>query len=225
MDFSKVLNSKLETTKISKFGNLPTDSMYEHILHSATTAGVESFGYRQGIKKKPPKLNANILAEIAARNNLEKELRVMENSEDHDENLLALKREELKLKRSSVKILLKENKLRKLGKIRSSLLKNDPTKKKFWKFVKTKMFAEANISAVYDSKGNPVYEQDQIEEAVLSKFTEIFQGTRTVVFKPGEKSNHDIVATGELSKAWDLDIKKVQKTKYALIYHPINTTH
>ena len=80
-------------------------------------------------------------------------------------------------------------KLQRRSRIRSKLLLGDPTRKKFWRFLKGQMKAAGNISALTNKSGKMVFEQDEIEEAVLEHFATIFEGQRAPVHveEPGRE--------------------------------------
>ena len=66
-------------------------------------------------------------------------------------------------------------KLAKRFKLRSKLLVADPSRKLFWKFVKNQMKAAGSITGsitgAYNKACQMVFQQEEIEEAVLDSFT------------------------------------------------------
>ena len=213
-DYCDKVSKSLMETDWADFNNMETVEMFEHIRTKMTAAGKEVFGYKEQKKKKPVRLRKEILDEIGKRNALYRELREETNKETPLEQKVVTLEKELDDQKEKVKLLLIDNKLERIGRIRSTLITNDPTKKKFWRFVKNKLVSSGNITAVYDKNGKPVYEQEEIEEAVLWKFTQIFKGQRTVVFKPGETCEHDIIGKNDLKKSWAIDAKDIVINKY-----------
>ena len=65
-------------------------------------------------------------------------------------------------------------KLERRHRLRSKLLLADPSRKKFWRFLKNQIRSAGNITASYDSTGKMVFQQDEIEDAVISHFSSIF---------------------------------------------------
>ena len=72
-------------------------------------------------------------------------------------------------------------KLKRRSRIRSKLLLGDPTRKKFWRFLKGQMKAAGSISALTNKSGKMVFDQDEIEEAVIEHFATVFEGQRAPV--------------------------------------------
>ena len=68
-------------------------------------------------------------------------------------------------------------KLRQRARLRSKLLLADPTKKKFWRFLKDQFKSAGTISALKDSTDKMVFEQHEIEDVVLQHFKKIFNGS------------------------------------------------
>ena len=71
--------------------------------------------------------------------------------------------------------------MRKRARIRSKLLHNDPTRKRFWRMLKNQVKVAGNITAATNDEGNMVFEQHEIEEVVLSHFSDMFQASYTKV--------------------------------------------
>ena len=83
--------------------------------------------------------------------------------------------------------------LTKRQKLRSKLLKADPNRKKFWRFLKSQVKCAGSITAAYDGEGKMVFSQDEIEEQVMLHFSNIFSGQRIPVFEnPVEQSEIEL---------------------------------
>ena len=78
-------------------------------------------------------------------------------------------------------------KLRRRHHIRSKILKADPNRKKFWRFLKSQVKSAGNITAAYAKSGNMVFEQSDIEDAILDYFETIFKGKRVPVFPASDE--------------------------------------
>ena len=73
--------------------------------------------------------------------------------------------------------MISEFKLKRVHHIRSKVLRHDPTRRKFWRFLSSQIKAAGSISALYDSSGSMVFEQEQIETVVLENFGKMFVGS------------------------------------------------
>ena len=72
--------------------------------------------------------------------------------------------------------------LKRRYRLRSRLLLEDPTRRRFWRFLKNQMNATGCITGAYDSNGTMVFQQHQIEDAMMEHFSEMFEGSRSPVY-------------------------------------------
>ena len=79
-------------------------------------------------------------------------------------------------------------KLKRRHTLRSKSLRADASRRKFWRFLKSQMKSAGAITATYDSSGQMVFEQSEIEEAILSHFSKIFEAQRCPIYPAS--SNH-----------------------------------
>ena len=107
--------------------------------------------------------------------------------------------------------------LRKRHKIRSRMLKNDPSRKKFWSFIKNQMKIAGQLTACYDKERKVVFEQGQIEEAVLGHFQERFKGQRTPVYSIGGEDDPDYEAVNNDKEKPEFDKGISHENKYIYI--------
>ena len=90
-------------------------------------------------------------------------------------------------------------KLKKRKKLRTKLLKEDPTRKRFWRFLKQQSQTAGKISAVlYNNE--MVFDQENIEEAVLDHFGGIFDGKREPIIEPPTQPPLDHEQSSDCSK-------------------------
>ena len=68
--------------------------------------------------------------------------------------------------------------------MRTKLLKADPTRRRFWRFLQQQIKTAGNITALNDKDGKMVFEQHEVEDAVLHHFGYVFEGTRHPVHDP-----------------------------------------
>ena len=83
-------------------------------------------------------------------------------------------------------------KLRKRANIRSRLLLKDPTRKKFWRFLKSQIKVAGRITAAYNADGQMVFEQHEIEESVPSHFSKIFHASNSEPNQDPNSSCHEV---------------------------------
>ena len=115
------------------------------------------------------------------------------------EGNLPLKEAILKKKLEQLQILIKEKisdfKLRKRKKLRCKLLKSDPTRRKFWRFLQHQIKAVGNITSLLKDR-EMVFEQNQIEETLMDHFGGVFAGSKAPPFV-AHSDKEDIQTTSE----------------------------
>ena len=154
--------------------------MLPHISESINQSALKTFGLKIKKKKRGRKLPRSLIDLIQAKNTLARTL--------HHSSKLLEPTEVTRLQAELVhmKAQIKDNsadfRLARRNRIRSKLLLSDPTRKKFWRFLKNQIKAAGNISALYDKENKMVFNSNEIEEAVLHHFGKIFDGKRHPVF-------------------------------------------
>ena len=93
-----------------------------------------------------------------------------------------------------------EVKLGQRQKLRNKLLSADPTRKKFWRFLKSQLKAAGNITALKNKEDKMVFEQSEIEAAVLEHFEVIFKGQRHPVYMEQAPIDHVQLCMDELDQ-------------------------
>ena len=104
--------------------------------------------------------------------------------------------------------------LQRKHRVRSRLLLADPTRKKFWRFLKNQIKAAGNISALKDKENVMVFEQEAIEEAVLEHFATIFQGKRHPVYIDNTPVDHIAIALQEIDDILLHEPKSFESKKF-----------
>ena len=79
--------------------------------------------------------------------------------------------------------------LRKRTKLRSRLLKEDKSRKKFWRFVKSQAQISGKITGLNNRDGQMVFKQEELENAIIDHFSTIFNGQRIPIFANNEKAD------------------------------------
>ena len=95
--------------------------------------------------------------------------------------------EKLEAIKGQVKELILEVRLGRRQRLRNKLLKADPTRRHFWKFLKNQIKAAGNITAINDKCGKMVFNQEEIEEVIMLHFEGIF--TLTLGLSQGSQTN------------------------------------
>ena len=108
--------------------------------------------------------------------------RKLNSSADLSQPEVILVRQEIDNLKAQVKEKISVIKLHRRSKLRSKLLLKDPTRRRFWRFLKGQMKAAGKITALTNKAGQMVFEQEDIEEAVLAHFENIFEGKRVPIY-------------------------------------------
>ena len=108
--------------------------------------------------------------------------------------------EQLDSLKSKIRDSICQYKLQRRSKLRSKLLLADPTRKKFWRFLKGQMRTAGQISALSKKSGQMVFDQSEIEEAVLEHFEKIFDAKRVPVFTAEDAVDHVSVVCQEIEQ-------------------------
>ena len=186
-DYQHNLDQQVASIPLSQFLHLPPEEMLAHVRETINDSGKKSFGVKVKKKKAGRKLPRNIIELIKAKNATSRSLQQAHaESNILDIQILTDKLQALKIE---IKSLICDIKLKKRHKLRSKLLKSDPSRKKFWSFVKHQMKAAGAITGCYDTTGTMVFEQPEIESAILSHFGTIFQGKRSPIYPPDEPAD------------------------------------
>ena len=105
----------------------------------------------------------------------------------------------MKLKEIQYKIQngISSYKLQKRKKLRCKQLKEDPSRKRFWRFLRQQIKSAGSISAMIYNK-EMVFDQDRIEDAVIEHFEKVFGGQKTP-FQAEETDGQENFVEGSLN--------------------------
>ena len=170
--------------------------MLPHISETLNQSAMKTFGLK--VKKRKPcnKLPRPVITLIKTKTSIAVDLHRAQLSSNPAE-VQRLQQEFDSLK-AQIRDSIADVKLQRRHRLRTKLLKADPSRKKFWSFLKSQIKAAGNISAVYDTANKLVFEQDEIEEAVLTHFGKIFNGQRVPVYPLGVPISQVDLAIQEL---------------------------
>ena len=209
-DYSKYkegLDEAVESIPLHEFSKLTVKEMLPHISENVNLVAKNKIGIKVQRAKRGRKLPLSIIKTIRTKNLLTKQLTtgrsVMSASqvEDMETQIMQLKTE--------IRDNIDNIKLQRRRNLRSKVLRGDPTRKKFWRFLKSRIKSAGSITAADNSAGKMVFEQSEIEGAVLDHFTTIFEGQRSPVFCPrGEQPSQVDLAIHDM----ELILKKDSPT-------------
>ena len=175
-EYQKHLDITASTIPLSKLPTMTTDQILPHISESINTSAMKIFGLKIKKQKGGRKLPRSIINSIRAKNELATLLHNTRQDASFEE-VLKLEHQ-LDTQKAEIKDSISNFMINRRHRLRCKLLHADPTRKKFWRFLKNQIKSAGNISAVYNKTGQMVFEQEEIEDAVLHHFGLIFKGKR-----------------------------------------------
>ena len=189
-EYQNKLEGLSSVIQFDEYSELSTSDMLHHLSKSLLDSGMLTFGLKTKKIQKGRRLPKHILEMLRKKENAC--IRLKEAHDlgdkieiDHEtENLMQLKQ--------NIRDHIHKHKVKKRHRIRSKILKNDPSRKKFWSFLKNQMKTAGNITACYDTEGKVMFGQEDIEEAVIGHFQQIFNGQRTPVYN-NEANENEII--------------------------------
>ena len=184
------LDRQSSSIPLHVFSTLSAEEKLHHVTSSILESGKSTIGLKTKKKKKPTRLPKALITKIKDKNNLARQIEYQLSLDNHD-SLPALQAK-LCLLKSEIRDSFVGMKLAKRFRLRSKLLSDDPCRKKFWRFLKNQMKTAGSLTGVYNKTGQMVFQQDEIEDAVLEHFSTIFKGQRCPVFADVE--HPDMVA-------------------------------
>ena len=195
--FQAELDSLVDTIPIHKFEALPAEEMLPHITSSLMESGKKIFGLKIKHKKTGTKLPKHIRDKIKSKNELSKQVALAVTNGQF--NIDALQ-DNLAAKKAEIKELCCQVKLVRRNHIRSKCLLSDPSRRRFWSFLKSQLKTAGNVTGAYNVDGKAVFQQDEIDDAILDHFKTIFAGQRVPVFTTSDQSNQDEIALEEIEQ-------------------------
>ena len=197
-DYQNSLDLEAASIPLHKFAELPVTEMLPHISESINKSAMRTFGLKVKKQKQGNKLPKEIVSLIRSKNDLRRKLvtaQTIYESETMQQELESLK--------AQIKEKLSMLKLHRRSRLRSKLLLADPTRKKFWRFLKSQTKSAGHITALSNQAGKMVFEQEEIEDAVLHNFGNIFVGQRVPVFPLDSIPDQVALSIAELDQILD----------------------
>ena len=195
--FKEHLDNYTAEVSLSQFDNLSTQQMLHQMTKWLNMAGKDSFGIKVPMKKRGRKLPKDILKILKLKNEVEEQYqRAVEERNQEESRKLSSKLNVLKtdLKTAIIKMKLKQRNFK-----RNQLLKNDPNRKKFWSFLRTKFKKTGTLSGCFDKHGKMVFKQREVEEAIVDHFKKVFHGRNKPPYENSQnKSSKDEIRADEI---------------------------
>ena len=191
--YTNYLDQQCDSLSLHNFLDVPLEEKLDYINSCMIEAGRNTIGLQTTKKRKPRQIPMVLRNKIKAKNTLAKQINADLYSSGYvDENMEA----RLQKLRLEISDAFGEIKMRRRLKLRSKILVKDPTRRKFWRFLKTQAKNTGAISCIYTANGQMTFQPDEIDESILQHFAKIFRGKRVPVFDDLEPRN-------ELSEAID----------------------
>ena len=179
-EYKSNLDHATSSIPLAQFSNMTATEMLPHVTESINQAALLTFGLKVKKKKKGRKLPRTIISTIKAKNVLARQLHhAHQHSPQAEIDRLQCELDTLK---RQIKDSLCDVQLQHRHHLRSKILRADPARKKFWRFLKGQIKSAGSISAVNNTAGVMVFEPEEIEDAVLQHFATIFAGQRCPVY-------------------------------------------
>ena len=195
-DYHSTLDTIASTIRLVDFSSLTVEQMLPHVTETITHSAVKSFGLKIKTKKQGIKLPRKLIKLIQTKNALARQHHsavTSPNPAEADRLLF-----ELQTLKDQVKDSISEIKFGRRQRLRTKLLKADPTRRRFWRFLQQQIKTAGNITALNDKDGKMVFEQHEVEDAVLHHFGYVFEGTRHPVHDPPAILNQVAISIAEL---------------------------
>ena len=209
--YQAALDASSSSMTMSQFSRLPCDQMLSHLTDSVKKSAVQSIGIKTKKKRRGRKLPHALLADIRLKNNLVRRLHASPDMSDKERAGLVLQINDLRM---SVRDRVSDFKLQKRNRLRSRLLRSDPTRKRFWRFLKSQTKSAGSITALKNRNDLMVFEQHQIEDAVLDHFSDIFKGQRVPVYDCPPPVDHVALCLAEIDQLLSCEAPAYQPTQF-----------
>ena len=212
-EYQAALDTAVSSVPLIAFENLPAEEMLPHVSESVTQSAMKTLGIKVKKTKPGKKLPLPVIKLIRAKTALAKSVdsaRMTSTSEQ-----VELLEQQLDSLKADVRDALAGVKLQRRHHLRSRVLRADPSRKKFWRFLKSQIKSASSITAAYNKSGAMVFEQADIEEAVLDHFEKIFVGQRVPVFPSSSvPSNQLELALSEMEQILHKDTPSFEPTMF-----------
>lgn len=146
--YQKHLDDAVSSLSLTEFSKLDSAEMLSHLCESYSSSAKKAFGLKmKGKRKQRTSLPKDIISKIQVKNYLSRSINSAflnqspQYTADQEQELATLKME--------IRNSISDFKLKKRHRLRSKLLRADPTRKRFWRFLKNQIKAAGQITALY----------------------------------------------------------------------------
>ena len=197
--FQKHLDDAIANVHFNDYSCLSTPEMLPHLNFSLKESGKKAFGIKIKKYRKGRKLSRPIIEAIKSKSKLSQELGDLQaQMPPVHPHVIAALRDKLSVAKLNVKNMIADHKISKVHHIRSKVLANDPSRRKFWRFISSRIKSAGAITGLYDSSRTMVFEQDQIEAAVLDHFGRMFLGRSVPIYDEASPEDQDSLLVSEI---------------------------
>ena len=147
-EYQEHLDQACSSISLPKFSTLSSSDMLPHITESIHTSALKSFGLKTKKKKRGVRLPKTIINLIKTKNQLAQSIPTSRLQSSHQEMTKLL--QQLETLKATIKNSISDHKLQKRRNLRSKLLIADPTRRRFWRFLKSQIKSAGSISAIYN---------------------------------------------------------------------------
>ena len=179
-DYQTCLDVLLSEVPLNTFSELSLDQMLPHISETVNKSATKTLGLKVKKRMKNTNLPKDILSKIKMKNELSHSFsQAHHNPDAHDIPAMKVALDKLK---GEIKDMISRARLKQRNHLRSRVLAADPTRRRFWRFLKHQSKAAGSITAIKDTSDQMVFKQEEIEGCVLAHFEKIFQGKTCPVY-------------------------------------------
>lgn len=184
LEFQSELDTHASKIPLAQFEEFSAEDMLPHLTLSLSDSGKKTLGIKIRKRKPRKRLPRNIVNMLREKQILATRISQITQADPSISPTGELEHltQELATLKGKIKDSIADHKLHRIRTLRNKTLKNDPTRRKFWRFLKSQIKSAGQISGVHDDQGQMVFQQHEIEDAVLNHFTKIFVGQQTPVF-------------------------------------------
>ena len=147
-EYQRHLDMASSSISLPKFSTLSSSEMLPHITDSINSSALKSFGLKTKKKKRGIRLPRAIINLIKIKNTLARSIPTASPQVSQQE--MTTLHQQLETLKTKIKDSISDHKLQKRRNLRSKLLLADPTRRRFWRFLKSQIKSAGSISAIYN---------------------------------------------------------------------------
>ena len=147
LQYKETLDQTLSSISLTQFTSMSAETMLPHLSVSINSSAKKTLGLKVKKKKKGTRLPQKLISLIQSKNETARSLHdaLTHNNPQETARLQQL----LETSKIQLKDHISDIKLQKRSRLRSKLLRADPTKNCFWRFLKSQIKSAGTITALY----------------------------------------------------------------------------